>query len=86
MILTNSDLEKRLVTQPASAHRYIGLWKEGNWAEIQKSIVIEPFANNRLESSTYDLSVGEWCTLLRKPDDYHDLRKGPVDVPPRRRR
>lgn len=76
MILSDRDLEQRVIQDHQEAERAKEWWEKGTWNEIGDKIVIDSFEANHLGPCSYDLSVGEEYLCLREPYDRKKLGKG----------
>ena len=67
MILSDKDLEERLIVKPSTAEAAKTWWKEEQWKQIGTSMVIEPYERSKLSVCSYDLCVGHEYISVRNP-------------------
>lgn len=77
MLLRDSDLEERILTDPKKIKDAHNWWEKSKWDQISDSILIDPFEpEEKLSLVSYDLSVGEEYVSLRDPYNIKKIKKG----------
>jgi len=73
MILSDKDLEERLIVEPSTAETAKTWWKEGQWKQIGTNMIIDPYEHRNLSVCSYDLCVGHEYISVRNPEKVNPL-------------
>jgi deoxycytidine triphosphate deaminase len=67
MILSDKDIQERIITDPTTVKNAMEWWDTDQWEKINGNLVIEPYQQRNLGVCSYDLSVGGEFISLRNP-------------------
>lgn len=73
MILSDRDIESRLITDPAVVESAMTWWDRGEWEKVGANLIIQPYNYRNLGVCSYDLSVGNEYISLRDPKNVKGL-------------
>lgn len=76
MILSDRELQNRLIHHPEEITQAIEWWEKGDWGKIGNKMIIDPFNPHALGACCYDLHVGDEYISLRDPDNTKQLKEG----------
>jgi len=73
MILSDKNLQERLLTDPSNVESAKNWWREEQWEQIGTNMIIEPYEHDNLGLCSYDLCVGGEYISLRDPRNVKTL-------------
>jgi len=73
MILSDKNLQERLLTDPSTVEDAKKWWENDQWEKIDESLIIEPYQQRNLGVCSYDLCVGGEYISLRNPRSVESL-------------
>lgn len=73
MILSDKNLQERLLTDPSNVESAKNWWGEEQWEQIGTNMIIEPYVHDNLGLCSYDLRVGGEYISLRDPRNVKTL-------------